>query len=66
MASATSSCPICIDDELDTDTQGIRCAGSRGTSYGRGGQPPISGKKRLRTKRSSIWDHFTKDETSSK
>jgi hypothetical protein len=48
MASATSSCPIGIDDEefetyddefdeLDIDTQGIRCASSRGTSHGRGG-----------------------------
>jgi hypothetical protein len=65
MALATSSCPIGIDDEeletyddkfdeLDTDTQGIRCAGFMGTSHGRGGQPPISSKKGLRTKRSSI------------
>jgi hypothetical protein len=69
MASATSSCPIGIDDEeidlsndelsedeldMDTDTQGIRCAGSRGASHSRGGRPPISGKKRLRTKRSSV------------
>ena len=45
---ATFSCPIGIDneeletyndksDELDTDTQGIRFAGSMGTSHGRGG-----------------------------
>jgi hypothetical protein len=73
MASATSSCPIGIDDEkidlsndeldMDTNTQGIRCAGSRGESHRRGGRPPISGQRRLKTKRSSVWDHFTKDET---
>ena len=50
MASTTSSCLIGIDDEelglsndklsddeLDMNTQGIRCVGSRETSHGRGG-----------------------------
>jgi hypothetical protein len=36
------------------DIQGIRCVGSRGTSHGRGGRPPISGQKRLRTKISLV------------
>ena len=64
MASATSSCPIGIDDEeidlsndeldMDTDTQWIKCVGSRGASHSRGRQPPTSGQKRLRTKRSSV------------
>jgi hypothetical protein len=53
--SVTSSCPIGIDDEeldlsndelsddeLDMDAQGIRCVGSRGTSHGCGGRPPIN------------------------
>jgi hypothetical protein len=55
--SATSFCPIddeeldlsndeLFEDELDIGTEGIRCAGSRGTSsHGCGGRPPISGKK---------------------
>ncbi|XP_059429180.1 zinc finger BED domain-containing protein RICESLEEPER 3-like [Corylus avellana] len=72
--SATSSCPIDDEeletyddesDEFETDTQGIRCVGSMGTSHSRGGRPPIPGKKRLRVKRSSVWDHFTKDKSSS-
>ena len=65
MASATSSCPIGIDDEeinlsndelfddgldMDTDTQG-RCVGSREASYSRGGRPPISGKKRIKNEK---------------
>jgi hypothetical protein len=66
MASATSSCPIGIDDEeidlyndelsndeldMDTDTQGIRCASSRGASHSRGGRPPISGKKKIKNEK---------------
>jgi hypothetical protein len=69
MASATSSCPLGIDNEeidlsndelsddeldMDTDTQGIKCASFRGASHSRGGRPPISGQKRLRTKRFSV------------
>jgi hypothetical protein len=43
-------------DELETDTQGIRCAG-------RGGKPPLPKNKRKRNvrKKSIVWQHFTKD-----
>jgi hypothetical protein len=43
-------------DELDTDTQEIKCAG-------RGGQPPLLREKRPRNvkKKSIVWEHFTKD-----
>jgi len=43
-------------DELETDTQGIRCAG-------RGGRPPLPKNKRKRNvrKKSIVWQHFTKD-----
>jgi len=43
-------------DELEMDTQGIRCAG-------RGGRPPLPKNKRKRNgrKKSMVWQHFTKD-----
>jgi hypothetical protein len=43
-------------DELETDTQGIRCAG-------RGGRPPLLQNKRERNvrKKSIVCQHFTKD-----
>lgn len=43
-------------DELETDTQGIRCAS-------RGGRPPLPKNKRKRNvrKKSIVWQHFTRD-----